>query len=193
MKTMIQHPDFTDKGFTLNCISPEIESLSRELTKEYNKTPSVEIWNTECVNAVISQIEFYKDTGNFSSAADIKIIYEALQATLDHVKSEVEYGCKFMPEENPETMKNNFRFFYNRVMLGETTVTIVTDRIKTVIINYDALNYVETRDESFCELYYEDMQSLMKKSTIISQTSEKQRNIFFSIMQSKVKERIRML
>jgi hypothetical protein len=193
MKTMIQHPDFSDKGFTLDCVSPEIENLSKDLTREYNKTPSVEIWNTECVNALLSQIEFYKDTGNFSSSADIKVIYEALQATLDHIKSEVEYGSKYMPDENPESMKNNFRFFYNRVMLGETTVTMVADSIRTVIINYDALNYIETRDESFCELYYEDMQSLMKKSTIISQTSEKQRNIFFSIMQSKVKKRLRML
>ena len=193
MKTIIQHPDFANREFELDCVSPEIEKLSRELTIEYNKVPSTEIWNTEGVNVAINQIEFYKDSGYFSSASDIKVVYEALEASLIHLKNEVEFGCKFMPEENPQSKKENFRFFFNRVMLGETTVMVVTDRVKTVFINYDALNYVSTRDELFCNPYYEDLQSLMKKSTIISQTSEKQRNIFFGIMLGKVSDRKRYL
>lgn len=193
MKTIIQHPDFANREFELDCVSPEIEKLSRELTIEYNKVPSTEIWNTEGVNVAINQIEFYKDSGYFSSASDIKVVYEALEASLIHLKNEVEFGCKFMPEENPQSKKENFRFFFNRVMLGETTVMVVTDRVKTVFINYDALNYVSTRDELFCNPYYEDLQSLMKKSTIISQTSEKQRNIFFGIMLGKISDRKRYL
>ncbi len=189
MKTIIQHPDFADRDFELNCISPEIEALSRELTVEYNKVPSTEIWNTEGINAAIAQIEFYKDSGYFSTSADIKTVYESLEETFIHLKDVVEYGCKFMPGENPESKKINFKFFYNKVMLGETTIIVVTDRIKQIFINYDALNYVTTRDESFCDPYYNDMQNLMKKSTLISQTSEKQRNIFFGIMMNKIKER----
>ena len=193
MKTIIQHPDFSDREFELDCMSPEIEKLSRELTMEYNKVPSTEIWNTEGVNVAINQIEFYKDSGYFSSASDIKIVYEALEASLIHLKNEVEFGCKFMPEENPQSKKENFRFFFNRVMLGETTVMVVTDRIKSVFINYDALNYISTRDELFCNPYYDDLQNLMKKSTIISQTSEKQRNIFFGIMLGKIADRKKYL
>jgi len=193
MKTIIQHPDFADREFELDCISPEIEKLSRELTMEYNKVPSTEIWNTEGVNVAINQIEFYKDSGYFSSASDIKVVYEALEASLIHLKNEVEFGCKFMPEENPQSKKENFRFFFNRVMLGETTVMVVTDRIKSVFINYDALNYISTRDELFCNPYYDDLQNLMKKSTIISQTSEKQRNIFFGIMLGKIADRKKYL
>jgi hypothetical protein len=193
MKTIIQHTDFANREFELDCVSPEIEKLSRELTMEYNKVPSTEIWNTEGVNVAINQIEFYKDSGYFSSASDIKVVYEALEASLIHLKNEVEFGCKFMPEENPQSKKENFRFFFNRVMLGETTVMVVTDRVKTVFINYDALNYISTRDELFCNPYYEDLQSLMKKSTIISQTSEKQRNIFFGIMLGKISDRKRYL
>lgn len=193
MKTIIQHPDFANREFELDCVSPEIEKLSRELTMEYNKVPSTEIWNTEGVNVAINQIEFYKDSGYFSSASEIKVVYEALEASLVHLKNEVEFGCKFMPEENPQSKKENFRFFFNRVMLGETTVMVVTDRVKTVFINYDALNYISTRDELFCNPYYDDLQSLMKKSTIISQTSEKQRNIFFGIMLGKISDRKRYL
>ncbi len=68
---------------------------------------------------MISQVEFYKDSRCFSSSADIKIVYEALSETIVHLKNQVEYGCKFMPEENPQTKKSNYKFFVNRVVLGD--------------------------------------------------------------------------
>src|SRR5215467_5727623 len=79
MKTILQHPDYLTKAIDLNGVSPEIEALSMELTKAYTQVPSIEIWNTECINSVISQIEFYKDSGLFSSAADIKEVYKAVE------------------------------------------------------------------------------------------------------------------
>ena len=189
MNTIIQHPDFNKREFDINCVSPEIISLSQELSRAYNTVPSTEIWNTECVNSAISQIEFYKESGYFSSAADIKLIYEALEETFVHLKNQVEYGGKFMPEENPEMKKNNFTFFFNRIVLGDNTIMIATDNVKTVILNYDALHYITTRDEAFCNYCYEDLQKLIKRSTILSETSEKQRNIFFGIMLNKITER----
>lgn len=189
MKTIMQHPDFRNREFTMDCISPQIEALSRELTMSYNLAPSSEIWNTESINSAILQIEFYKDSGYFASANDIKLVYEALEETFVHLRNEVEHGCKFMPGENPESKKNNFNFFYNRVILGDNTIMVVTDRVKTVFLNYDVLNYMYTRDETFTDPCYTDMQNMMKKSTLISQTGEKQRNIFFGILMNKIKER----
>jgi hypothetical protein len=193
MKTLIRHPDFTNQGFKLDCVPPEIEKLSRQLTDEYAKIPSTEIWNTECVNAAITQIEFYKESGYFSSAADIKTVYEALEETFNHLKNQVEYGCKFMPGEDPQLKKNNFKFFYNRVVLGDNTIMVITDKVKTVFLNYDVLNYMTTRDEAFCNPCYGDLQNLMRRATLISQTSEKQRNVFFNILLTKIKDRKRNL
>ena len=105
MKTIMQHPDFRNREFTMDCISPQIEALSRELTMSYNLAPSSEIWNTESINSAILQIEFYKDSGYFASANDIKLVYEALEETFVHLRNEVEHGCKFMPGENPESKK----------------------------------------------------------------------------------------
>jgi hypothetical protein len=193
MKTIILHPDFAEKDFSMDCLPPEIEKLSTELVSCYTKVPSIEIWNTESINAVIAQIEFYKDSGYFSSSDDIKIIYEALQETFYHLKAQAEYGSKFLPDENPEIKKKNFKFFYNRVALGDNNILVVTDRIKTLFVNYMGLNYMTTRDEMFCDAAYNDLQNLMKKSTLISETGEKQRNIFFGIMINKINDRMRHL
>lgn len=193
MKSIVQHPDFSNKEFEFSCLSDEIEKLSLELAGVYCKVPSIEIWNTECINSAISQIEFYKDSGWFAGSSDIRTVYESLEASIEHLKYQVEYGTKFMPGENPETKKSNFRFFYNRIILGDNTIMVVTDKVKTTFVNYDVLNYMFTRDENFCDPCYEDMNNMMKRSTLISQTSEKQRNIFFGIMLNKVKDRLKHL
>ena len=104
-----------------------------------------------------------------------------------------EFGCKYMPEENPETKKTNFKFFYNRVVLGDNTIMVVTDKVKTAFLNYDGLNYLFTKDESFSNPCYDDLQNLMKQSTLISQTSEKQRNIFFGIILNKIGDRMKYI
>ncbi len=189
MKTIIQHPDFARMEFTMDCVPQPIIKLSRQLSRLYNKIPSVEIWNTECVNAAILQLEFYKDSGYFSEVSDVKLIYDSLEETLNHLKNEVEVGSKYMPQDGREMKKNNFSFYYNRVLLGDNIIMVSTDNRKTVFLNYDGLNYLTTRDEDFCNSCHEDLKNLLRRSTIISETSEKQRNIFFGIMLNKIVER----
>ena len=189
MKTHLHNPDFDDKVFDFSILPPEIEKLSLDVARCYQKVPSIEMWNTESINSTISQIEFSKDSGHFSSSADIKVIYDALEQTIYHLKEQAEYGCKFMPGENPESKKNNFKLFFNRIVLGDNTILASADFGKTCFINYGHLNYLMTSDEGFCNQIYKDFENLIKRSTLISQSSEKQRNIFFGIMLSKINDR----
>lgn len=189
MKTIIGHPDFSRQTFDFNCISPEIERLSKEVLVTYQQVPSIEMWNTESINSVISQIEFYKDSGYFTSASDIRIIYESLEESLMHIKHQVDLGAKFLPSENPSIKKSNFSFFFNRVVLGDNTVLVVTDHSKTAYLNYGMLNYLVTNDQIFCEQLYADFENLKKRSTMLSHSSERQRNIFFGILLGKIKDR----
>jgi hypothetical protein len=160
---------------------------------EYQKIPSSEICNIENINSTISQIEFYKESGNFSSASDIRIIYESLEDTILHMQSQVEYGSKFMPGDDPLTRKNNFKFFYNRTILGDTTILVNSDSGKMAYVNYGILNYITTTDPAFCDAMHIDLQNLKRKATQISQTSERHRNIFFGVLLSKIDERKKRL
>lgn len=193
MKTHLQHPDFENKQFDFGLLPPDIEQMSFDLTKKYSRVPSTEMWNTESINSTISQIEFSKDSGHFQSSTDIKAIYDALEETVYHMKQQAEYGCKFIPGEDPQSRKSNFKFFFNRVVLGDNTIMVLTDFVKAAFINYGHLNYITTTDESFCKELYSDFENLIRRSTQISQSSEKQRNIFFNIILSKIGDRKRNL
>jgi hypothetical protein len=192
-KSILRHPDFENRRFTLDCMTPEIKKLGSDIIQAYNNIPSTEIWNTECVNSIIFQVEYYREAGYFSSPADIRTVYDAAEETIYHLKEQAEYGCKFLPGENPQVKRNNFKFFYNRITLGDNTIMAVTDSVKTVFLNYDVMNYMVTRDEKFCNDTYEDLQALIRRSSLISNTSEKQRNIFFNLLTGKIQERKRHL
>lgn len=189
MKTILQHPDFKDAAFSFSALQPHIVTLGQQINKTYNQLVSTEIWNTECMNSTILQIEYYKDAGFFSKASDIKTIYDSVEETLNHIKDQVEIGTKFFAGENPGMKKNNFSFFYNRVILGDNTILLDTDQGKTIFLNYEVLNYMVTRDVNFCDQANQELQNLIKRSTLISESSEKLRNFFFGILLAKISDR----
>jgi hypothetical protein len=193
MKTHLMHPDYVNKRFDPKNLPEEIEQLSQDCLKSYNRIPSTEIWNMESVNSTISQIEFSRDSGHFMSTDDIRAVYQALYQTIEHMKDQADHGCKFLPGENPQTKKNNFKMFFNRLVLGDNSILVMTDHLKTSFINYGHLNYMLTRDESFCDELYKEFENLMKRSTQISLSSEKQRNVFFGILFAKINDRIKRL
>jgi hypothetical protein len=187
MKTLMKHPDFADRKFDIGCVPQNIRKLSHQLVNEYGKIPSTEIWNTECINTAIMQVEFYRDSGYFSSVSDIRMIYDSMEETLIHIKRQAELGVKLMPGESSQG--NTLRFYYNRVILGDNTILVKADGKKSVYLNYNVLNYITTKDPRFCGQCDADIQNILRKSTLISQTSERQRNVFFGILMAKISER----
>jgi hypothetical protein len=186
MKSILQHPDFASRHFSVDLLTPEIEAVGKDILDNYCNVPSVEIWNTECVNSIIAQIEYYRDAGYFKSDNDVVELYEALSATIEHVKAQAEYGSKFLPGDKSSFKKKNFKLFHNRLVLGDNTILVQANGKRAAYINYEVLNYMVTEDEVFCDETYLKLQNLMKRATLLSEVSEKQRNIFFKIISKKI-------
>lgn len=185
MKTLCAHPAFAQQKFSLDCLTPGIEAVGEEILSLYNKIPSVEIWNLESINGLLAQISYSYETG-LMTREEMQEVYNGVHQMLEHVQKQAEYGRKFFRGENPLTKKENFKLFYNRVGLGDNTIMTLHDGGKTLFLNYDALNYMLTRDEAFCNEVYGRIQTIMRRSTLISSVSEKQRNIFFNILYAKL-------
>ncbi|HWI93545.1 MAG TPA: hypothetical protein VNT20_19830 [Flavisolibacter sp.] len=186
MKSILQHPDFVHLKFSMDILPQELEDMGQQIIRSYNAIPSIEIWNTECVNSTISQIEYYREAGYFASDEDVEKIYNALRSAIEHLRIEADAGSKFYPGENPDFQKSNFQFYYNRVVLGDNTIMTTLNGKKILYLNYDVLNYMVTQDENFCNDVYSKLQTLMRRATILSNVSEKQRNIFFNILLKKI-------
>ena len=190
MKVNVDHHLFDNRLFELDMLPPDIEILSKTLLKTYLRVPSTEMWNVESINSTISQIEFSRSAGHFKNPADVKKIYQSLEETVLHIRDQAEYGTKFLPGEDPQVQPENLKFFFNRVVLGDNTIMASTEQGRAAYINYGNLNYLATRDENFCNSLYADFENLIRRSTLISVTGERQRNVFFNILLSKIRERI---
>lgn len=171
--------------FFPDCLPLDIEALGAEIMSVYSKIPSVEIWNKESINNILQQISHCQEAG-LVTEGDAREIYDGLRKTLEHLQIQAEYGCKFLPGEEPRTKKDNYQLFYNRVGLGENIILTTYDDYKALYFDYDMLNYLTTTDETFCNGAFLRMQTIMQKSTLISSSSEKQRTVFFNLLFAKL-------
>jgi len=186
MKSIVQHPDFRNKQFTFDCLPPHIEQMGQNITKLYYRYASVELWNTECINSIIFQMEYYREVGYFRSAADLEELHASIIEALEHLCRQAEVGAKFLPHENPAYKKNNFQLYHNRIVLADNTIYARLDKKQVVYLNYDVLNYMQTSNEKFCNDIYEMMQNLIRRSTLISSQNESQRYRFFNDLKQKL-------
>ncbi|MBS1935043.1 MAG: hypothetical protein JST96_13660, partial [Bacteroidetes bacterium] len=71
MRTFLHYEDLKGKKFSIEQEYKEFEDIGRKIIDVTNKTPSTEIWNHECINATIRQIEFYREANFFNSKNDV--------------------------------------------------------------------------------------------------------------------------
>jgi hypothetical protein len=167
-------------------VAPEIEKKAAEVSRLYKDIPSTEIWNSEGINSMLGQIDLYREAGYITSTRDVALLYDGLRETIEHISHQAEWGCKFLPGENPGVQPNNYNLYFNQVVMGDNVVLVLAEGKKTVYINYDVLNYIATSDEAFCNNTHENLRNLMRRATILSNVSEKQRRVFFNSLLKKI-------
>ena len=186
MKTILQYPSLAKKTFSITDIPKSIPAIGKKIIETYNAIPSIEIWSIETINSSIRQIEYYRDGGVFESKSDIALIYDQLENLIDHMEKQAESGTKFPIDVEPGGDGKNFQLFFNEVILGHNTILAVTDEAKTVFLNHGVLNYLTTHDKKFCDYTEESLQNIMRKSSLISSVSERERNKFFNALRKKI-------
>ena len=75
------------------------------------------------------------------------------------------------------------------MILGDNSFIVLLEGTKMAIMPHTVINYITTRDLAFCENMFDYVQSLMKRSTLISKVSEKERSKFFRILRERIARR----
>jgi hypothetical protein len=187
LKTILNKQEYNHKKFSLAEFSfSECFAVGQEMIKEYNKIPSVELWNFESISSSISQIEYYKQSGMFTNAADLGLVVDSFIKTLDHEQMQIEKGVKFMPGDSELVYKAPIKFYVNEVVLGNNTILLELNSNRLAFITYNVLSYLIAKDPRFTSKAFESFDSLLSRSQLISVTGEKDRNRFFNSMRDKV-------
>jgi len=186
LKTYFQFPEFSKRKFRVEEYPEEILQLNHEAVRLYNQIPSVEIWNIESMNIIFRQIDFYREARVFESDRDVLKLYEVIENLWNYLEKQAALGYKFMVDDPAQTPMGSFSMYFNEVLLGDNNMLVVMDGAKLCYLTHSTINFMQTRDLAFCDNLYKHFQNQMKKSTLISEVSEKERSRFFRIIRDRI-------
>jgi hypothetical protein len=189
IKTINNHANLSGKQFSVKEFPYEdCFMVGQQILQEFNKIPSVELWNLESINSTINQIAYYKEAGIFKKAEDMILVIDSFQQMLDHLQSQAEKGVKFLPGSTDLGYKASIQFYVNELILGNNTILLDLNNQRISMMTYSVLNYLITRDNRFSEKAFSNFNTLLSRSALISKTGEKERNRFFNHLREKVDE-----
>lgn len=193
MSTLLFFPEFRDKKVDLDDYPAEISELGEKVLNLYNQMDTVEIWNIESWNTTLHQIEYCRDSQMFQSDSDALRVYEAIEKVLDHLEDQAQQGFKFSIHDPEKKMKGKFSMYFNEILIQDNSMIVLLDNTKIALISYASINYMMTRNVDYSEYFYQYVRNLMKRSTLISEVSEKERSRYFRRMRERIERRKELL
>ncbi len=188
LKTYFQFPEFEKKKFRFSDYPDELFALDQKVLNIYNQIPSIEIWNIESMNIILRQIEFYRDGQVFESDKDAYMLYDTLEKLWDHMEKEAAAGYKFNYNE-PDKPMAKFSMYFNEVLLGDNSMLVILDGQKLSYMTHTTINFMLSRDIKFNENMHNHLRNQIRRSTLISAVSEKERSRFFHIIRERIARR----
>jgi hypothetical protein len=193
LKTYFHFPEFERKKFRFEDHTESLFILEKKALELYSQIPSIEIWNLESMNIFFRQIEFYRDGKVFESDADVYKLYDAIGKLWTHLEKQAALGYKFNYGDPEQKKIGDFKMFFNEVLLGDNNMLVELDGMRMSYVSHTTINFMFTKDEAFNLNMYDHLQNQMKRSTLISEVSEKERSRFFRIIREKIGSRMKSL
>jgi hypothetical protein len=188
MKSILNAPEFAHKKFRIRDYPDDYFALGKKTLEYYNQIDSVELWNIETLNSTIRQVEYYHDSNFFYNTKEIFEVYEALEKLTYKLEELATAGQKPGLSENGNA-SGSYQMYFNEIIILENAQLAVLNGTKTAFLVHNVLNVMMTRDVGFCDNMYENIQNLIKKSTLISTVSERERSRFFKYLRQKIRKR----
>lgn len=187
-KKMLFHlPEYRDKKFSINEVPERLIEIGHHLLSSYNRVPSSEIWCLETFTRIMTQIVFCSVSGFFVHKSDAISLFDTFASLVKHMQFQTEQGCKFhfgyQPSDNEE---ENFKVFYNEVLLIDNTAMVHRDDKKFVFMTHNSLDILITTNPAFCSQVEHALRIIMKTGNFISGTSAVECNRFFNLIYEKL-------
>lgn len=170
----------------------ELFSLGKAVLQCYSAIQSTEIWNPETINSTLRQIDFYCESGIIKDGGIARELLIQLKELVMRIEKQVEAGRKFQSAANSDS-SIEFNFFVNGVFLGDNCILTASKKSAKVFVTHGILDYMTTEDEKFVTATRKSFDNIMRKSSLISVTNERERVKFFNDLQEKIDHRIQRI
>ena len=179
LKSITNHPDYQHIKFSRDNVSPEFVSTGKAMHELYGSVPSTEIWTDLITYSLLRQIDYYWDSGEFATKDDALALCDEVEQEFEYLQNIAANGSK-----NPEKKKipgepTNFQLYDCDIEIASNCILVINGEQKTVYLSTQTFNIIMTSNTLFTNETHRWLNTLIKKSTLISEVGGKQRSLFF--------------
>lgn len=184
MRTIMNISNLQTEKFTIDLIESEILEVAREMHKHYHQIPSREIWTDTTVMGTLLQINFYWNSGAFSSKEDALNVCEEYMLMLDQVKECAETGTK-------RYSSKSYELYFSEVEFENNCIYVQVADNQAAYLGHLSFWSITSRDPAYCQETAGWLNNIRAKSNLISGVSETTRYQFFRRSREKIEELIK--
>lgn len=185
-KSILNAPEYEDHKFNPNLMPASSMEKVRKIYDLYNKIPSIEIWTEDTLNSTLKQVEYYSESGLFATAQDAKDVLDEVEQMIKSLERQVAKSIKFTGEAPAAGDNVEFKLYCSDLMVGTNTILITAGSSKVCYLSINTFNSMATTNPGFHEENDRWVKNIIRKSTLISGVSEKQRMKFFKLLYDKI-------
>jgi len=175
-RSVLNIAKYQGKKFEFDVIPEKLMNIAKEIHANYMAIPSLEIWTDDTIVTAIKQILFYYESGAFNTTKDAVEILKSLREMVEATANYAEL------EQKPNTEKNSggaFQLYNSELVIGTNCIHVHVGDKNISYISFNTMNSLTTNNQLFCGEIEHWMKNLIKKSSLISGSAEKQRFQFF--------------
>ena len=174
MHTILNVPELEFEKFNTENLDEELIEKGNKIAEAYSQIPSIEIWTETTVHSTIKQIEYFWESGKFKHKNDALKVCSELRNEIELIQKFAEKGTKILKPVNGNQEKN-YQLYFSEMEITNNCVYVNVGSLKSVYLGHFTFSTMSTLNDSYCEETYNWMNTIIKKSTLISGISEKHR------------------
>ena len=160
--------------------TPELDGYYQKIIKDFELTPSTEIWTENTINTTISLISYYTDICKFPNKEFPLLLCEQLLKILDKLQTWAENGRK-------GNYTTPFQLYFSEIEIENTFILMRHSEASGCAVKLFTINTLIVSDQDFCIETGKYLTKLTQRSLLLCGIAEKERVRFFNAQQQKVR------
>lgn len=185
-KSILNAPVYEDKKFDPDGMPQSAMDKVRRIYELYQKIPSIEIWTEDTLNSTLKQVEYYSESGLFESVQDATDVLNEIEQMIRALERQVAKSAKFSGDAPAADDNIEFKLYFSDLMVGTNSILITAGSSRVSYLSINTFNSMATTNAGFNDENERWVRNIIRKSTLISGVSEKQRMKFFKLLYDKI-------
>ncbi|MCC1483215.1 helix-turn-helix domain-containing protein [Winogradskyella immobilis] len=174
------NPKLASKSFEDYAPSTTLIEMGKRLGELYNNLNVSEIWDITSVNSTLKQIHYYHQAGQLKTETALSLC-QLLNDLISNISNKL--------IENSRV----FKLYYNELHLMNNNVLVSTPNSQLLYVPFTLLSYYKTDDKYTCNEAQTFLEKQLQNSKLLNTSGEKERNMFFNKIQSKIDALIHLI